>query len=466
MQIPLLNGITADNSADFRTNYPRNLIPVPKATGIANGYLRPGEGIVLFGTGTGIDRGGINWRGQCYRVMGTNLVRVEVNGAVTVLGFIPGADLVVMDYSFDRLAIAANGGLFYWDGSSVVQVTDPDLGVVKDVQWVDGYFMTTDGEFLVVTELNNPLAVDPLKYGSSEVDPDPVMALLKLRNEIYALNRHTIEAFDNVGGENFPFARIDGAQVTKGLIGTHACCLFAGTIAFLGSARNEAPGVYFVNPGEPVKISTREIDLILQDYTEAQLSQVLVEAKADKAHQHLMIHLPDKTLVYDGAASQILQEPVWFTLDSGNGPTKIYRARNHVWCYEKWIVGDPTSANVGYLTDTVSSHYGQVVGWEFGTIILFNEGRGAIVHEMELIGLPGRVALGADPVVWTSYSLDGETWSQERAVSVGKIGQREARVSWRRMGHMKNYRMQKFRGTSDAHFTINRLEARVEPLDG
>ena len=356
--------------------------------------------------------------------------------------------------------------MFYWDGSSVVQVTDPDLGVVKDVQWVDGYFMTTDGEFLVVTELNNPLAVDPLKYGSSEVDPDPVMALLKLRNEIYALNRHTIEAFDNVGGENFPFARIDGAQVTKGLIGTHACCLFAGTIAFLGSARNEAPGVYFVNPGEPVKISTREIDLILQDYTEAQLSQVLVEAKADKAHQHLMIHLPDKTLVYDGAASQILQEPVWFTLDSGNGPTKIYRARNHVWCYEKWIVGDPTSANVGYLTDTVSSHYGQVVGWEFGTIILFNEGRGAIVHEMELIGLPGRVALGADPVVWTSYSLDGETWSQERAVSVGKIGQREARVSWRRMGHMKNYRMQKFRGTSDAHFTINRLEARVEPLDG
>jgi hypothetical protein len=36
--------------------------------------------------------------------------------------------------------------------------------------------------------------VDSFKYGSSEVDPDPVKALLKVRNEVYALNRHTIEA--------------------------------------------------------------------------------------------------------------------------------------------------------------------------------------------------------------------------------------------------------------------------------
>jgi hypothetical protein len=30
-----------------------------------------------------------------------------------------------------------------------------------------------------------------------------VKALLKVRNEVYALNRHTIEAFDNVGGSGF-----------------------------------------------------------------------------------------------------------------------------------------------------------------------------------------------------------------------------------------------------------------------
>jgi len=217
MQIPILNGIFADNGPDLRTSYPVNLVPVPKQSGISAGFLRPGDGIVANGTGPGIDRGGINWNGVCYRVMGTKLVTVSSNGAVTVLGDVGGPinTLVTMDYSFDRLAIASGGRLYYWNSAlGLVQVTDPDLGVVLDVVWVDGYFMTTDGTNLIVTELSDPTQVNPLKYGSSEVDPDPVVALLKLRNEVYALNRNTIEVFDNVGGEFFPFQRIDGALLT------------------------------------------------------------------------------------------------------------------------------------------------------------------------------------------------------------------------------------------------------------
>jgi hypothetical protein len=228
MQIPILSGIFTDNGPDFRTSYPVNLVPTPKASGISSGYLRPGDGIVANGTGPGTDRGGINWRGQLYRVMGTKLVEISSAGVVTVLGDVGGpvSQLVTFDYSFDLLAIASGGRLYYWNGATLAQVTDPDLGVVLDVVWVDGYFMTTDGEFLVVTELTDPFVVNPLKYGSSEVDPDPVVALLKLRNEVYALNRNTIEVFDNVGGALFPFARIDGAQIQKGVVGTFACCVY------------------------------------------------------------------------------------------------------------------------------------------------------------------------------------------------------------------------------------------------
>jgi hypothetical protein len=86
MQIPILNGIYADNTPELRTAYPVNMVPVPKQSGISNGFLRPGDGIVANGTGPGIDRGGINWNGVCYRVMGTKLVTVASNGAVTVLG--------------------------------------------------------------------------------------------------------------------------------------------------------------------------------------------------------------------------------------------------------------------------------------------------------------------------------------------------------------------------------------------
>ena len=465
MQIPILNGIYTDNGPDLRTSYPVNLMPVPKKSGISAGFLRPGAGIVANGTGPGVDRGGINWNGTCYRVMGTKLVTVASNGTVTVLGDVGGPvnTLVTFDYSFDRLAIASGGRLYYWNGA-LTQVTDPDLGVVLDFCWVDGYFMTTDGTSLIVTELTDPTQVNPLKYGSSEVDPDPVVALLKLRNEVYALNRNTIEVFDNVGGDFFPFQRIDGAQVQKGVIGTFGCCVFVETVAFLGSGRNEEPGIYLGANATAQKISTQEIDQLLLNYTEAQLATVKLEARNDKNHQHLYVHLPDRTIVYDAAASEALGEQVWFTLTTSTVGFSQYRARNLVWAYDKWLVGDPQSSTIGYLVDTTGEHWGQIVRWEFGTIIAYNEGNGAIFHELELVSLTGRVALGVDPIISTSYSVDGVAWSQDRPLRVGTTGNTTKRLAWFQQGHMRNWRIQRFRGDSQAHLSFVRLEAQIEPL--
>jgi hypothetical protein len=168
-----------------------------------------------------------------------------------------------MVYSFDRLAIASAGSLFYYDGSALTQVTDPDLGVVLDVVFIDGYFAVTDGEFIAVTELADPTSVLPFKYGSSEIDPDPVVALLTVRNEQVAVNRYTIELFDNVGGDNFPFLRVDGAQVMRGAVGAQSCCVYEEAVAFIGSGRNEQPGIYIANNGSTQKISTVEIDRVL-----------------------------------------------------------------------------------------------------------------------------------------------------------------------------------------------------------
>jgi hypothetical protein len=465
MQIPILNGIYTSTAGDFRVEYPRNMVPVVLKSGISDGYFRPADGIVGLGSGPGIDRGGIEWNGLLYRVMGTSLVSISSTNVVTTIGNVGGTGQVTFDYSFDYLAIASGGNLFlYRPSTGLQQVTDPDLGTVLDVVWVDGYFMTTDGEFLIVTELNDPFSVNPLKYGSSEADPDPVVALLKVRNEVYALNRHTIEVFDNVGGSLFPFQRVEGAQVQRGAIGTNACCIFMESIAFIGGGRNEAPAVWLIAGSNAEKISTREIDQILEEFTEDELSEVLVESRVDKGYRHLYIHLPDRTLVFDAAATTQAGSPVWFTLTSSIVGNSQYRAKNLVWVYNRWNVGDPASVNFGYLSDTLSSHWGVLNGWEFSTIIIYNESRGAIFHELELIALTGNSIFGADPSIWTSYTEDGLTWSQERVCKAGMTGVRGKRLSWLQQGRMRQWRAQKFRGTSDAQLSVARLEARLEPL--
>jgi hypothetical protein len=464
MQIPVLSGTYSDADADFRSSYPVNLVPVPKDNGISKGYLHPADGIVQLTEGPGADRGCINWNGTHYRVMGTKLVSISSAGVIDIIGDVGGQDQVSFDYSFDRLAITSSGRLYYLKGSVLTQVIDPDLGTAIDVIWIDGYFMTTDGAFLVVTDLDDPTAVNPLKYGSSEADPDPVNGLLKIQNEVYALNRYTIEVFDNVGGDLFPFQRIEGAMIQKGSLGTYCSCEFSGAVAFLGSGRGEAPAIYIGANANATKISTREIDQILETYTEEQLSNSMLEKRVDKGHQHLWVHLPDRTMVYDLAGSAAVQEPIWFYLTSSMADFAQYRSRNLVWIFDKWHCGDPSTTKIGTLDDSISTQYGDRVRWEFGTTIIYNEGKGAIFNELELVCLTGRVANGINPTISTSYSLDGETWSDEKFTSVGTIGNTTKRIAWRRLGKMRNWRIQRFKGNSDAHISIARLEAQLEPL--
>lgn len=469
MQIPILSGIFADASPDFRTSYPKNLIPVPKDTGISGGYLKPADGLVASGEGPGIGRGGINWNGSLYRVMGTKLVCISKDNSVIEIGEVGGTSQVTFDYGFTYLAIASNNNLFLYDGINLTQVTDSDLGTVIDVVWVDGYFMTTDGEFLVITDLNDPFSVNPLKYGSSEADPDPISGLLKLRNEIYALNRYTVEVFDNVGssgGSNiFPFQRITGAQIQKGCVGTHACCVFLDNIAFIGGGRNESPSIFMGANGLTQKIATREIEEILSTYTEEQLSYAFLEERVEKAHQFLVSHLPNHTLVFDGAATIAMGQPVWFTLSSTLVGDGKWKASSMIWCYDKWNVFNPETNQFGYMDNTISSHWGVDIGWEFGTQIIYNESNGAIFHELELVALTGHVAANVSPTIWAQHSDDGETWSVEKPILAGTLGQRSKRLVWLQQGYMNNWRIQRFRGTSEAHIAISRIEARLEPLN-
>lgn len=464
MQIPILNGIFSDDSPSVRNSYPLNLQPVAQRNGVSNGFLRPADGIIQNGTGAGSDRGAINWNDVCYRVMGSNLVRVNSDGSVDTLGNVgDDGNLVTFDYSFDRLAIASGLKLWYYDGS-LTQVTDIDLGNVVDMIWIDGYFMTTDGANIVVTTLTDPTSVLPTDYAASEIDPDPVLSLKKLRNEAVVINRYTIEYFRNIGGTGFPFQRIEGAQVQKGCVGTHANCVYLETLAFVGGSRNEQNGVYLAANGQAQKISTRSIDEILEGYTEAQLSKIKVEPRNDKSSQLLYIHLPDRTLVYDGAASQEMGQNVWFILSSGLGGPSKYQAQSFVYCYNRWLVGDPTSSRVGYFTDDVGTHWGNHISWEFGTQLIYNDSQGALFHELELVALTGRIDSDDDPEISTSFSRDGVKWSNDKYIKAGKEGDRTKRLRWLRQGVVKNFRTQRFKGDSQAHISFLRLEARLEPL--
>lgn len=464
MQVQILSGIYTDGGADYRVSYPVNRVPVSKPQGISAGYLRPSDGLIQMGTGPGADRGGILWDGVHYRVMGTKLVSITSAGVVATLGDVGSGGYCSFAYSFDRLAISSGGRLYYWDKTTLAQVTDPDLLQSLGVCWVDGYFVSTDGEYIVVTDLNDPFSINILKYGSAEVDPDPVYAVLTNRNELHAAGRYTIETYNNTGGTNFPFTRVSGGHMQRGTVGPNALCQFADAIAFVGSGRNEGVGVYIGENGQTAKISTAEIDALLASYTDEEQNAIVLEKRIHDDQIHLYMHLPDRTMVYDLEATKSLGQFIWFTLTSALVGYSRYQARGFVLFDGKWWFGDPVGGKFGYLSHDTSHQFGNPVRWEFGTQIVYGEGGSAIINEMELVALTGRVDVSKDPVISTSYSKDGQSWSAERSVKAGKIGQSMKRLVWLKAGNLGPWRVQRFRGTSDAHVSISRLELQVEGL--
>lgn len=462
-QLPLLSGIKATENADFTLKYPTNLEIVPVDSGVGKVNLRSASGAIPESTGPGIDRGGIVWQNVHYRVMGTKLVSVAANGTTTTLGDVGGFGPVSLDYGPDRLQIRSGTSLYYWSGTTLTQVTDSDLGPCLDQAWMDGYTVSTDGTSIVVTDLANPLAVNPLKYGSAEADPDPITGLLHDdRGELLAFGTNTIQPFTNIGGSGFPFAPNISATIPIGCVGPMAKCHFLDSFAFVGGSRNWATGVWLGLSGTAKKISTRAIDDDLAAV--ANQAAIQIEQRVSRDENRLLVHLPDRTLVYLHNATQALQTPVWYTARSGLGMDKAYRLRNAVLANGEWWVGDAETAALGTLSDGLATHFGEAVGWDFHTAMNYNDGKGFIVHELELVGLPGRGVAANGASVFLSFTTDGETYSIERACRLPAQGQRTKRTVFNPHKRARNMLGMRFRGDSNSLVGFAALRHESEAL--
>jgi hypothetical protein len=176
----------------------------------------------------------------------------------------------------------------------------------------------------------------------------------------------------------------------------------------------------------------------------------------------LLVHLPDKTLVFLMNATKILGEPIWYVAQSG--VRQPYRLRHAIECYGKTYVGDAAGNLIGELTDAVSTHFGEAAEWGFDVGLVYNNAKGGIVRSIELVGLPGRAPLNVDGTAWLSMTRDGENFSVERGIPMGRRGQTNIRLQWRPRTNFRNWIGFRFRGNSAAMPGFAACEAQIDPL--
>jgi len=439
---------------DYRDALSVNMYAVEKQILGAKGYLLSWPGLEQFATVPGIDRAGsYNERfGDHYRVSGTSLVKISSAGTVVTLGTVPGSSQCRMKdfYSFNTQGIIADGKFFlYSPGGGFVEVTDPDLGSPIDGVWIDGYYFLTDGEYLYHTDLADETAIDPLKFATAEFMPDPSLGLMKTTfNQVVVFGRYSTEYFENVATDNFAFQRIKSRAQKIGIVATHAKCESGGTFYITGGIRESDVGVHILDVGKSVKISTREIDKIINAYSEPELAGMRMESRTDEDVSFILVHLPNETLCFNASIGERLGKAAAWTILESDSTGANYRGINgvvdsRISDNKQWLYGDKIDGRVGAINNDLFANYDALNRFFLYTPLINLETLS--INKVELKTIRGRNTL-SDAYLYGALTYDGANYVAEWFQLYSNPGDLNQRFIRRVLGYAREWVGFRFRG--------------------
>jgi hypothetical protein len=461
LKLPISIGDKHGSETDYRDQLLVNYTLISREIKGDQGYILSHPGLTLLGNAVGVDRGGwFNPRQNSHlRVSETTLISLNTNGSYDAIGVIPGSQHVIMDNSFETQGILSDGRFWLYDGATLTEVIDEDLGSPIDFKWINGVYFFTDGENLYHTTATSEFNIDPLTFATSEFSPDRTYGLIKNeQNQMVVLNRYTIEWFRDTGAAvNFRFERIQGKAVKVGIVGTNCKVEMNGQIFILGGRKNEDPSVHIVSGGKNSRIATREIDKLINAYTETELQSVVMETRTQYGDQFIIIRLPDTTLLYNMTiAAKYGNKYGWTIAKTGVVDSSPWRGRNGVFDprLSKWVYGDSIDNSIGYLDETTAAQYDdQMEGLFYSPIIKLET---FSINQMEMDTIPG---FHSGPItVFMSQSLNGVTYAQEYKFLESEQFNYDLRFIGRNIGYVRDNFNLKFRVVSTGRTAFGGLE--------
>lgn len=149
------------------------------------------------------------------------------------------------------------------------QITDVDFPANPlTVTFLGGRFVVNflnSGRFYC-SALYDGLSWDALNFANAETNPDPIIAVWASNGQIALLGSKTTEYWGNSGAVDFPYSLVAGTATEWGLAATWSLTKFDNTMMALFKNRLGQVIVAKVNGYQPSKVSTPDMDSIINAY--------------------------------------------------------------------------------------------------------------------------------------------------------------------------------------------------------
>lgn len=389
------------------------------------------RGMIVFDTSTAVV------------IAGGSVWKVTTAKVATLLGFVSD--------NTDTVSLASNGTVIMMvDGTTdgyfidptletVVRISDPDFFGGTAVDYLDGYFIWNrpdTGQFQI-TELFGE-AIDPLDFATAEAGPDDLVTLIVDHREAWLLGQNTTEVRYNSGNADFPIEPIQGAFLQVGCAAPRSVVKLDNTIFWLASDDRGLAGYHRAENWNSKRVSNDAFDFAIASYS--RVDDAVAYSYQQEGHGFIVISFPTAGATWSLDVSNGLWHERPYRLSDGT----LTRHRSNCQMYfagltivGDWEIAQLYSLDLGYYTDN-----GAAILSMRRAPHLANGVDYAFHHSLQLTmqtGVGLTTGQGSDPQAMLRWSDDGGyAWSNERWASIGRLGERMARVMWRRLGKSRD----------------------------
>ena len=393
-------------------------------------------------------------------VAGTNLYRIALDGSSSLIGAITGKELVsITDNGFYALIVADTVTYTYDLNTKVLTAIDSEAFYgASSVTFLDARFIVSvpnSGRIQWSGLLNTNF--DALDYATAEGRPDNLVKVIANQRELWLLGDKTAEVWYGSGSQNLPFQRLQGAFLTVGCAAKNSAVLFGNSLVWLSKTEAGQGQVVMTQGYQVQRISTHAIETAISNY--GRIDDAIAYCYQQDGHSFYMLTFPtaNVTWCYD-AVTQMWHERAW--LDDYN-KLERHRSISHCFFNGEHLVGDHSNGMVYRLCTKTNTDNGRSVYRQRITPVIGADGIRIKINSLEIKAQLGQNT-NINPQCMLDWSDDyGKTWSNDRQLSLGKIGEFKGRLMFRRLG-MSRDRVFRFTVTDDVRLVL--LDARLDAV--
>lgn len=424
--------------------------------------LLPTPGLVKRFEFSGSIRGLYALNSAVLVVAGKTLYRVDKNDTVKKIGSIAGTDIVYFADNSIHVMITGPGAYKYnirEETLRSIPVSDSTgfMGAV-DVTLLDSRFVWTvpnSGKIQWSTLLET--TTSGLNYATAEAKSDNLVRTITLNGQLWLIGEKTTEVWVSTGNPDLPFQRMSGAFLPVGCSAKNSVCVFGGGLAWLTRSEHGQAQIITTQGYQAQRISNHAIETEIANYEHT--DDAYSFAYQQDGHAFLVMTFPSakKTWCYD-ATTGMWHERSYYNLSKYQH--EHHRAMTHSFFNGEHLVGDRSNGIVYRLCPDCSTDNLEPILRERVTPVINLQGSQLVFDAVELILQVGQQE-NTKPVVRLDWSDDrGKSWSKDRTLDFGAIGEFDKRTVFNRLGQSRN-RVFRLRISDSNRLVVLGAKARV-----